>query len=118
MPVEPGPHDLAETPVIMAPAGDAHPRTRSPTFFEDLDEFGDFRGHIMVMRFEFDEDWPTWEMHPEGDELVYLLSGSTDMVLRDGSGERTVAGFRYRSNGAGASGSMTTWVQLHAQLRR
>ena len=31
-----------------------------------------------------------WEMHPEGDELLYLGSGRIDLVLDDGAGERTV----------------------------
>ena len=88
MAVDPGPHDLTGTPVVLTPSGDAHPRVRTPTFFEDLEEFGDFGGHVLVMRFDFDEDWPTWEMHPQGDELVYLISGSTDVLLRDSDGER------------------------------
>ena len=39
----------------------------------------------MISEFAFTEDWPNWEMHPEGDEFVYLLSGAVDMQLdRDG----------------------------------
>lgn len=31
------------------------------------------------------EDWPRWEMHPEGEELVVLLSGHIELVVeRDG----------------------------------
>jgi mannose-6-phosphate isomerase-like protein (cupin superfamily) len=32
-----------------------------------------------------------WEMHPEGDELLYLCSGAIDLVLEDQNGERTLA---------------------------
>ena len=35
----------------------------------------------LISEYEFAADWPTWEMHPNGDELVYLLSGSADLVL-------------------------------------
>jgi len=28
-----------------------------------------------------DGDWPHWEMHPQGEEVVMLLSGSADLVL-------------------------------------
>lgn len=35
----------------------------------------------LVSEFEFDADWPSWEMHPEGDEFVYLLSGEVELTL-------------------------------------
>ena len=38
----------------------------------------------------FVEAWSTWEMHPAGDEIVYLLSGDVDVVLWTEDGERTV----------------------------
>jgi mannose-6-phosphate isomerase-like protein (cupin superfamily) len=38
----------------------------------------------------FDEAWPTWEIHPHGDEFVYLFEGDTDMVLKTGDGEVTL----------------------------
>lgn len=33
------------------------------------------------------QTWTTWERHPAGDEVVYLLSGRVDVVQDDGSGE-------------------------------
>ena len=60
----------------------------SDNFFQALDEaFDGFRNHLLVSRFNFDEAWPTWEIHPEGDELVFLLNGDTDMVLATDDGE-------------------------------
>ena len=35
-------------------------------------------------------DWPVWEMHPAGDEIVYLLTGAVDLVLEEDQGQRTV----------------------------
>lgn len=29
----------------------------------------------LVSQFSFTEDWPSWEMHPAGDEVVVCLSG-------------------------------------------
>lgn len=84
------PFDITTTAIIFDPASNAHTRDLSPTFFQDLDSFGDFGGHILVMQFSFDETWSTWEVHPHGDEVVYLLSGATDLILRDGKAERTV----------------------------
>ena len=33
-------------------------------------------------------DWPIWERHPGGDEILILLSGELDIVLETRSGER------------------------------
>jgi len=35
----------------------------------------------LISEYAFTEDWPTWEMHPEGDEFVYLLSGAVELLL-------------------------------------
>ena len=87
----PGPHDLDRTRVILAPSGDATLKDDSPTFYEELDrEFDDFAGHLLFSRFSFDEPWPTWEIHPHGDEFVYLLAGDTDFVLHTDAGEQVV----------------------------
>ena len=60
-------------------------------FFRELDQtFPDFENHILVSQFSFDEPWPTWEIHPKGDELVMLLQGDTDMVLSNDDGSETV----------------------------
>jgi mannose-6-phosphate isomerase-like protein (cupin superfamily) len=33
-------------------------------------------------------DWPHWERHPAGDEILVLLSGEMDLILETKSGER------------------------------
>lgn len=45
----------------------------------------------LVAEFSFEADWPNWEMHPEGDEIVYLISGAMDLLLEDPGGMREVA---------------------------
>jgi hypothetical protein len=30
-------------------------------------------------------DWPHWEMHPEGEELVVLIRGSIDLIVERGA---------------------------------
>ncbi len=89
MPVDPGPHNFDTTRVILGPQSDATLKAVTPGFYEELDrEFGDFAGHLLVSHHEFHEPWPTWEMHPEGDEIVCLLAGDVDFVLwRDGGEE-------------------------------
>lgn len=46
--------------------------------------------------------WSHWEMHPEGDEVVYLLSGSVDMVLEMPNGAGAVSRRVVELRGRGA----------------
>ncbi len=67
-------------------------RLRAETLYAELDQnFDAFRGHVLVSMHEFGGDWPTWEKHPAGDEIVMLWSGRGTLVLRSGTGEETVA---------------------------
>lgn len=45
----------------------------------------------LITEFESTEDWPTWEMHPNGDEFVYLLSGAVEVQLDQGGVVATIA---------------------------
>jgi mannose-6-phosphate isomerase-like protein (cupin superfamily) len=88
---DPGPHDIERVRYILAPDGSGTSKAVGDRFYQELDEeFGGFAGHVLIQRFSFDADWPTWEMHPAGDEFVYLLEGDTDFVLKEGALERTV----------------------------
>lgn len=87
----PGPHNLDETRPILEPGGGAILKAVSPAFYEEMGrEIPDFSGHILIQRFEFSEPWPTWEIHPKGDEFVYLLSGDVDFVLWQDGKEKTI----------------------------
>ncbi len=82
MPTTPGPFPLDQIRMIIGPNAKVTPKEASPTFYQELDsEFDGFKNHILVQEFEFSEPWPTWEVHPKGDELVYLLHGDVDFVL-------------------------------------
>ena len=90
MPTGCGPFDIEAVRFVLAPDGTGTAKTVSSSFYSELDtEFEGFRGHALVQRFAFDEPWPMWEMHPKGDEFVYLLEGDTDFLLRiDGDDRR------------------------------
>ena len=75
---------------VLDPGSRLHLLPVTEDFYESLGVFGDFMGHTLVQQFEFAEPWPTWEVHPEGDELVFLLTGDTDLVLAGDQGEETV----------------------------
>jgi len=39
----------------------------------------------------FNEDWPSWEIHPKWDEVVILLPGKVTFVLQNENGESSVS---------------------------
>lgn len=82
-------HDLASTFVVLQPDQRAALVENSAGVFEELDRrFNGFKGHALIASFAFDADWPSWERHPAGDELVCLLSGRATLILdRDGAHE-------------------------------
>jgi len=76
------PFNLSSTYIVLGDDGDTVPVAVSDNFFDDLEsKFGDFKGKRLVSHFTFDQDWDTWEMHPAGEEFVYLLSGHVDLIL-------------------------------------
>ncbi len=85
------PFDLAATFAVLGPQGTAVPVAVTPTLYEDLDRrFDDFKAHRLVSCHTFDSAWPTWEMHPAGDEVVCLLSGEASLVFDREGREETV----------------------------
>lgn len=70
---------------------DADIVTVSERLYEQLDAtYGDFAGRTLISCHSFEDDWPTWEVHPKGDEFVVLLSGDVDMVLASENGDETL----------------------------
>ena len=83
---------IQQTFSVLTPAMGVHPMAfNGPEFYAQLDQrFGDFKSHVLISCHTFNEAWSTWEMHPEGDECVLLVSGSATMaLLRDGAEHTT-----------------------------
>lgn len=86
-----GPHSLSDVRAVFTPnmAIVQHPAD-TPDFYASLDrDFGGFKDHALISEFSFDADWGMWEMHPNGDEFIYLLEGAIDMIWRTADGEHT-----------------------------
>ena len=84
-------HKIAETRAVLKPDMSLALRQVSDDFYQRLEaDFDGFKGHVLVSQHEFTEDWPTWEMHPKGDELVLLLGGEAEMLLRGKAGDSSV----------------------------
>jgi mannose-6-phosphate isomerase-like protein (cupin superfamily) len=81
--------NLLDTYVVIGPDHSATPVEVTPSIYEELDRrFDAFKGRLLVARYNFETDWPTWEMHPQGDEVVLLLSGAARMILDHGGVHR------------------------------
>ena len=82
--------DLCKTYMDLADGGAARPIAVTERFWPELMS-GERRieGRLMAA-FHVGEDAPHWEMHPHGEELVILQSGSVDFVLEAPEGERIV----------------------------
>ena len=44
-----------------------------------------FKNCELISCHEFSQDWDTWEIHPNGDEVVILLHGQVKFVFEDNS---------------------------------
>ncbi|MBN7796193.1 cupin domain-containing protein [Parahaliea mediterranea] len=89
MPAKQG--NIAREFVVFTPGMDAVPERNRPTLYQELDrDYDNFAGHVLVSQYTFSENWPTWEIHPKGDELVTLIAGRATMVLDSPEGERCV----------------------------
>ena len=67
---------------------------RASRFRKLLEELADGRFQLEQGRLfsahAFSEPWPVWERHPAGEEVVFLLSGSVDLVLEENGQRRTI----------------------------
>jgi mannose-6-phosphate isomerase-like protein (cupin superfamily) len=80
---EPGPFNLSSTFVRLRPDASVEALHVDDTFWKRLTtgQLGTFHHEYLVTSHAFDTDWPMWEMHPNGDEIVCLLSGSATFIL-------------------------------------
>ncbi len=82
---------LFEQFAVLTPDLSVDGRELSDDFYAALDrDYAGFAGHVLIAAHSFEKDWPTWEKHPAGDEIVVLLSGSAELVLREDDGDRAV----------------------------
>jgi mannose-6-phosphate isomerase-like protein (cupin superfamily) len=77
--------------VVLSPEKSVSIESLDSGLYSRLDaNYNNFKGHALISSYEFDEDWSNWEMHPNGDEIVILLSGSVTFVLRHREGEEFI----------------------------
>lgn len=83
------PFDLESTYLALDGAGGVTPLPVGPDFWETIDRNPAVRGTLVGV-YPMTEDWPNWEMHPAGDEVLVLLDGEANFILDESEGERRV----------------------------
>lgn len=86
-----GAFDLDSTYVQLRDGPDAIAIPVTPDFWQRIGERPDLHEGRLVTVSRQTADWPHWEMHPAGEEIVYLLAGAMDLILDEPGGERAVA---------------------------
>lgn len=86
------PEDILHTYLHVQDGGKTAPITVTEQFWGEL--LSGARPELdqgrLMSAFSFSADWPSWERHPAGEELVMLLSGSALLLLEEAGGERAL----------------------------
>jgi mannose-6-phosphate isomerase-like protein (cupin superfamily) len=77
--------DLSSTYLRLRPDASVESLPVDNSFWQRISsgQLGDFHNEFLVASGSYETDWPMWEMHPNGDEIVLLLSGSATFILQD-----------------------------------
>ena len=79
--------DLETTYLALDGKGEVVPLPVTPDFWSTIDKSpAVFRSMIGV--YPVNSDWPHWEMHPAGAEILVLLDGALDMLLEEDGAQR------------------------------
>ncbi len=77
--------------VVLDSDKNAHIEVADSALYERIDKsYGGFKNCELISSYEFDCDWPTWEIHPNGDEIVILLRGKATFILQIGAEDKSV----------------------------
>ena len=83
--------DLTETYLSLGQTGKIETIRGGDEFWSlpaaEIERYG---ARWFVSEYVFERDWPTWEMHPNGEEIVYLLSGALDLILEKDDARETL----------------------------
>lgn len=80
-------YDIDTTFVNLGRAGETDLLAATPSFFPDLvsGKLGVGPGRL-VSSFDFEGAWDSWEVHPNGDEIVVLIEGAAEFRLERSEG--------------------------------
>lgn len=76
------PLNLQDFALVLDRQQQIHPLPAGPELYPQLDaQFNQFHGCVLLSEYAFSANWPSYEMHPAGDEVLYLLSGRCELLL-------------------------------------
>lgn len=76
------PLQLTKEFIVLSPEQKAITIRNSAEVFQQLDQrFNNFVNHQLISCFEFTSNWPSWEQHPKGDEIVLLMQGQAKLIF-------------------------------------
>lgn len=82
--------DLSQTYLHLGADRSAREVPLTDTFWQEIDSRDDLDEGRLVMQLDFTSDWPTWEVHPAGDEVVIVVRGHMRFYLEETGGVREV----------------------------
>ncbi|MAZ87425.1 MAG: cupin [Cellvibrionaceae bacterium] len=83
--------NLEEQFVVVDEQMTMHAEQNRETLYQELDQTYDgFRGCKLISLHRFEADWPTWERHPAGDEMLVLLEGTIELQIKHKQGTSSV----------------------------
>lgn len=81
--------DLERTYLSLDGQGRVARHPVDDSFWATVDRNPDLLG-TLVAAYVSTGDWPHWEMHPAGEEVLVLLEGRMTLILDEPAGERRV----------------------------
>lgn len=82
-------HQIDDEFVVIGPDQKVRTETFDDNLYSRIEQnYNGFKEHQLVSCHSFSEDWSNWEIHPNGDEVVMLLSGKVTLVLGQDAGQR------------------------------
>jgi oxalate decarboxylase/phosphoglucose isomerase-like protein (cupin superfamily) len=83
--------NLQSTYLRLRPDSSIEKLPADATFWPRLmsGQLGNFQHEYLVTSYNCNGDWASWEMHPNGDEIVCLLTGRVDFILESADGQHS-----------------------------
>ncbi len=76
------PLDLRDFALVLDKQQHIHALPSGPELYPQLDsQFNQFHGCVLLSEYTFNENWASYEIHPAGDEVLYLISGRCELLL-------------------------------------
>jgi len=83
--------DLVGTYIHLSDDGSAESVFVDDGFWDQIGKRKELHEGRLMGAFRVTKDPSHWEMHPDGEEILYLISGSMDVILQEQNDERVIA---------------------------